>query len=121
MSEHHPTIKKPNPEKEDTLFFLAELHKSPHSTQRELASKLDISLGKTNYLIRELLKKGMIKIQNFSHKQNKLKRVKYILTKKGIEEKINLTYRFLRRKEAEYNKIKEEWEKLNNFLENRVS
>ncbi|MDD5292443.1 MAG: MarR family EPS-associated transcriptional regulator [Candidatus Omnitrophica bacterium] len=121
MPEHDPTINNSNFDKEDTLFFLAELHKSPHLTQRELASKLNISLGKTNYLIHELLKKGMIKIQNFSHKQNKLKRIRYILTKKGMEEKINLTYRFLRRKEAEYNKIKQEWEKLNNLLENRVS
>lgn len=121
MFEHTLKQNRAKLEKEETLFFLAELDKYPHLTQRELASKLNISLGKANYLIQELLKKGMIKVRFFSRKPNKLKRIKYILTKKGAQEKISLMYRFLKRKESEYSRIKQEWEKLNNLLENRVS
>ncbi|MDD5005763.1 MAG: MarR family EPS-associated transcriptional regulator [Candidatus Omnitrophica bacterium] len=121
MSEQAPTSNRNKLEKEETLFFLAELDKYPHLTQRELASKLNVSLGKTNYLINELLKKGMIKVKTFSRKPNKLRRIKYLLTKKGMQEKISLMYRFLKKKESEYGKIKQEWEKLNNLLENRIS
>jgi len=40
--------------------------------------------------------------------------MKYFLTKKGLKEKINLTYHFLQRKESEYNSIKNEWNVLVN-------
>jgi len=36
------------PPKEDTLFILKELEVNPNSTQRDLSSRLNISLGKTN-------------------------------------------------------------------------
>ena len=56
-----------------------------------------------------------MKAKNFSHSPGKLGKVRYILTPKGIQDKINLTYHFLKKKEAEYNQIKKEWEEtLNN-------
>ena len=63
---------------EETLFILRELSSDPNLTQRKLAQKIDISLGKTNYLIRELAKKGLVKIKRFSHNDHKLKRISYI-------------------------------------------
>jgi EPS-associated MarR family transcriptional regulator len=103
---------------EEVLKIIKEVESSPTITQRYLSTKLGISLGKTNYLLRELIKKGWIKAKIFSHRKGKLKRLTYNLTKKGLEEKLRLTYRFLKRKEAEYNQIKKEWEELT--MNNRV-
>ena len=117
MLEDQTSLKTVDLDKEENLSLLSELHKSSHITQRELSQKLDVSLGKTNYLIKQLIKKGLIKVQNFSRNPGKLGKVKYYLTKKGLQQKINLTYHFLKKKEAEYNRIKEEWERLNAGVE----
>ena len=44
--------------------------------------KLGISLGKTNYLLRELIKKGLIKVKGFTETngRGKLNKVQYNLT-----------------------------------------
>ncbi len=97
---------------EEAFRLLSELHNSPNLTQRELSKNLNMSLGKTNYLIKELIKRGVVKMKNFSHNPGKLGKVKYILTGKGLGQKVKLTYHFLKRKEAEFNKLKDEWEKL---------
>ena len=103
--------------KEEVFYLLSELSKSPDITQRQLSSKLNISLGKTNYLLRKLIKKGLIKVKNFSHRPGKIKKISYILTPKGFKEKIHLTYHFLKRAEAEYNYLKQEWKKLKTYKE----
>jgi len=98
--------------REDTFNVLHTLSSNDNFTQRDLSVHLGISLGKTNYLLKSLVKKNFIKARNFSRNGNKLRKVKYILTKRGIEEKVSLTYHFLKRKEAEYNRIREEWRQL---------
>jgi EPS-associated MarR family transcriptional regulator len=66
-------------------------------------------LGKTNYCLRALIDKGLIKARNF--KKAKVRSgYAYYLTPKGIEEKARITYRFLRRKMEEYEKLKDEIE-----------
>ncbi|MCA9401183.1 MAG: winged helix-turn-helix transcriptional regulator [Candidatus Omnitrophica bacterium] len=50
--------------------------------QRELSKELDLSLGQTNILIRRLISKGYIRIQQLNKKK-----VQYLLTPKGISEK----------------------------------
>ena len=100
--------------KEDSYTLLSELHKFPDATQRQLSLRLNMSLGKTNYILRQSITKGLIKMKNFSHNPGKLKKIKYILTPKGMKEKLSLTYYFLKRKEAEYNSIKNEWNVLTN-------
>jgi len=112
MSEHTKPDHSPEAHTEESFRLLSELHNSPNLTQRELSKNLNISLGKTNYLIQQLIKKGIIKMKNFSHNPGKLGKVKYILTGEGLEQKIKLTYHFLKRKEAEYKRLKDEWEKL---------
>ena len=98
--------------KAEVFYLLSGLSKSPDVTQRQLSSKLNISLGKTNYLLRKLIKKGLIKVKNFSHRPGKIKKISYILTPKGLKEKVRLTYHFLKRAEAEYNYLRQEWERL---------
>ena len=97
---------------EEVLNLFKEIETFPESTQRSLAQKLNISLGKTNYLLKALIKRGSISIKNFTYGDDKLMKVRYFLNKKGMEERLHLTQHFLKRKEEEYIKMKLEWEKL---------
>ena len=99
-------------EKEEILSVIKEIERDPVATQRTVSHKLGISLGKTNYLVRELVKKGFIKAKNFTSRPNKITKINYLLTEKGLEEKMRLLQHFLRRKETEYNLLREEWELL---------
>ena len=73
-------------------------------TQRELACALRVSLGKTNFCIKALLEKGLIKLHNFQNSRHKLAYA-YLLTPSGIAEKSAITGRFLKRKMAEYEQL----------------
>ena len=44
--------------------ILKNLEMNPKMTQREVALKLDLSLGKTNFVIRSLLERGFVKLTN---------------------------------------------------------
>ena len=57
--------------KEDDLDVLQLIHKDPKISQRKIASKLGLSLGKVNYCIKSLSKIGFIKLKNFSDSDNK--------------------------------------------------
>jgi len=96
----------------DTFKALRILSSEDTLSQRDLSNHMAVSLGKTNYLIKALVRKGFVKIKNFYCRDKKLKKVRYILTKKGLEEKIRLTYYFLKRKENEYLELKRELEEL---------
>jgi len=98
--------------KEDVFNVLRLISLDNISTQRDISRHLGISLGKTNYLLRALTQKGLIKIKNFTHKKGKLKKVRYLLTRKGFEKKLNLAVFFLERKEKEYLTLKRELDQL---------
>lgn len=72
--------------------------------QRDLAGALGVSLGKTNYCLKALLGKGLIKMQSFKKSHNQLAYA-YLLTPDGITEKAALTVRFLARKVAEFESL----------------
>lgn len=61
-------------------------------TQRDLARRLGVALGLTNLYLKRLAKKGYIKIVEFPRKPSARKRLRYLLTPKGIAEKTQLTY-----------------------------
>ena len=92
---------------EARLRILKIVSEEPDISQRQMAARLGISLGKTNFLIKSLLEKGLIKAGNFRRAENKLKYL-YLLTPKGIGEKVRLTHTFLIRKEAEYETLQAE-------------
>ena len=99
-----------------TNLPLLDLIKSnPNITQREISKKLGISLGKTNYIIKSLIKMGLIKLDNFRRSDNKMS-YRYLLTKRGFKEKLDLTQAFLIMKISEYNKIESEIEDLNDEI-----
>ena len=91
---------------EDTYFRVMRiLQSNPDLTQRELAEKLDVSVGCLNYCLKALMEKGWIKMLNFTHSKNKFGYV-YVLTPRGIAEKATLTGSFLKRKVQEYETLK---------------
>ena len=57
---------------EDEFNLMRQLNRSPKSSQRELANHLGFSLGKLNYCLKALQKKGLIKINNFKNNKNKI-------------------------------------------------
>jgi EPS-associated MarR family transcriptional regulator len=99
--------KKDTQESEDHLSILRSFHNNPEASQRELANNLDVSLGKLNYLVKELVKKGFVKIQNFK-KSEKKSSYFYVITPQGISQKIKLTQSFMKRKMKEYEELKKD-------------
>ena len=101
---------------ESHLAVLRLLEQNPHLSQRELAEELGISVGKTNYCIKALVDKGLIKINNFRNNKNKIGYA-YLLTPAGIAAKSELTLKFLQRKIQEYKILHEEIESLKDELQ----
>jgi len=107
MNEHHL--------KEDIFRILRLLSSQEDLSQRDLSGHLGISLGKTNYLIKELIKGGLIKITNFARGDQRLKKAGYVLTKEGLHTQLELTHHFLKIKEKEYMDLKKEAEKVSSM------
>lgn len=85
-------------------------------SQRDMAKRSGISLGKVNYCISELAKKGLIKIIRFKSARRK-KPYTYMLTPSGIKEKAKLTVRFLKQKLIEHEEIKDQISQLKGELD----
>lgn len=93
---------------DDTRYRLLRLlTEHPNYSQRELASELGLSLGKTNYCLRALIEHGWIKVQNFRSSDKKLAYA-YVLTPSGVMAKFRATADFLRRKQGEYARLESE-------------
>tara|TARA_B100000029_G_scaffold516296_1_gene628510 strand:+ start:5710 stop:6006 length:297 start_codon:yes stop_codon:yes gene_type:complete len=93
---------------QDHLNVLRSIQKKPESSQRELAKNLGFSLGKLNYCVKALQEKGLIKIQNFQKRKDKIKYIQYVITPEGIAERTRLTINFMKRKMKEYDELKKE-------------
>ena len=89
------------------LRILKIVDAEPDISQRQLAERLGVSWGKTNFLIKALLEKGLIKAGNFRRAENKFQYM-YLLTPKGIGEKVRMTRAYLTRKEVEYEALQAE-------------
>ena len=96
---------------DDHFKVLRKVQTKPESSQRELAAELGFSLGKLNYCLKALQKKGFVKLKNFKKKSNKLGHLRYIITPKGISERTKLTINFMKRKMKEYEELKKELDK----------
>ena len=97
-------------ERQDHYDLLRKIKERPASTQRELASEMGFSLGKLNYCLKSLKKKGHIKLKNFRNNKNKINYA-YILTPRGLAIKTKLTVNFMKRKMKEYNELAKELKK----------
>src|SRR5216110_291960 len=100
-----------DPTDETRYRLLKYLQEHPTATQREVAHDLGVSIGKANYCLKALVEKGWVKVRNFRN-SNKKAAYLYVLTPHGIEEKINVTAAFLRRKRNEYDLLAQEIDRL---------
>ena len=97
--------------KDDHFQVLRKIQKKPESSQRELAKELGFSLGKLNYCLKALQKKGLVKLTNFQKKKDKIKYLQYMVTPKGIAYRTKLTIDFMKRKMREYDELQKELKK----------
>ncbi len=91
--------------------LLKTLEENPGLSQRDLAKRLGVSLGKVNFCLNALIEKGCLKVNNFRNSDNKLAYA-YLLTPHGVEEKARITVRFLKYKMQEYERLRAEIEEL---------
>jgi EPS-associated MarR family transcriptional regulator len=98
--------------------ILKKLQEDPQISQRDLARELGISLGRTNFCLRALMEKGLIKANNFKNNRNK-KAYMYLLTPQGMAEKARATARFLERKVAEHEALQREIAALQREIQER--
>lgn len=91
--------------------LLKTLEENPGLSQRDLAKRLGVSLGKVNFCLNALVEKGSLKINNFRNSENKLAYA-YLLTPQGIESRARMTVEFLKYKVQEYERLRAEIEEL---------
>lgn len=83
----------------DLLHVMQNVEK--HASQKSLAEEVGYSVGKVNYILKALMDKGFLKIDNFIKSDNK-KGYRYLLTPEGLREKISLTEAYIEIKKNEY-------------------
>lgn len=109
-------MKKFNENENEILKVLRLIDKNNQISQRGISKDLGVSVGKVNYILNLLRKKGLVKIKNFkvnmtSRNPERKIRYLYILTSKGIKEKITRTLVFIKKMSKEYDELKKEIKK----------
>jgi DNA-binding MarR family transcriptional regulator len=70
--------------------ILSHIEENPDTTQADLATQLGVAVGSVNWYIKRLINKGHVKVA-----QMQRRRLRYLLTPKGIAEKTRLTKEFM--------------------------
>ncbi|HSI48413.1 MAG TPA: MarR family EPS-associated transcriptional regulator [Ideonella sp.] len=118
MVEHSPSDRSDTQGSHLELLSLIEQH--PEYSQRRLAQAMGISLGKAHYLLKALFDKGLVKAGNFRRSDSKLSYL-YVLTPDGVRHRLQLTQSFLRRKEQEFELLRDEIDRLRAVLGEQAS
>lgn len=90
-----------------TLRILEKVGDDVAPSQREMARELNVSLGLVNSFIKRLALKGYVKASSIPRK-----RIRYILTPKGMAEKSKLTYRYIQFSYHYYREARHKLQKL---------
>ena len=98
--------------------LLKTLEGNPSLSQRDLAKRLGVSLGKVNFCLNALIGKGCLKVNNFRNSDNKLAYA-YLLTPHGVEQRARVTLEFLQIKVQEYERLRTEIEELKRDAEQK--
>lgn len=93
------------------LEVLRSVDEENNITQRELARRTGLSLGSVNVLLKRLIHKGLLKIEHINSRT-----IKYMLTPKGLMEKVRLTYQYI---VVSYNHISVIESKIEQIAENK--
>ncbi len=83
-------------------LILQNIDQDSNITQRQLSKKTGLSLGTINILINKMVKEGLVKIERIPSD-----RVLYMLTPKGIFEKLNKTVEYIKIHYQHLNSVKE--------------
>ena len=97
-----------------TLKILEQIGSNKVSSQRDMASELNISLGLVNSFIKRLAKKGYLKITSIPKN-----RISYIITPHGAAEKTRLTYLYIQQSYKFYKEARQKLRDLYLDLENQ--
>ena len=89
---------------EDQLDLMHLIQSDTNASQRQIAKRTGLSIGKVNYCLKSLIDIGFIKVDNFSKSTQKISYA-YILTPKGMQEKAAITKQFIIKKKQEYDKL----------------
>jgi EPS-associated MarR family transcriptional regulator len=93
------------------LHALRELARDETLSQRDLAGRLGLSLGRVNYVVNSLIRRGLVRARRFKNARNKLA-YRYVLTPAGMREKVSVTRIFLQAKLRECERLQREIEVL---------
>jgi len=72
------------------LILLEQIEMDPDITQASLANKLDVAVGTVNWHIKRLITKGYIKV-----KRAQRRKLRYIITPKGLAFRAHLTVHYI--------------------------
>lgn len=89
------------------LEILDHIEKNPDTTQVDLAIQLGVAVGSVNWYLKRLINKGYIKVT-----QMQRRRLRYLLTPKGLAEKAHLTTSFMQASLHWYRETRETSKKL---------
>ena len=89
---------------EDQLDLMHIIEKDGKASQRLISQNSGFSIGKVNYCLNALIDIGFIKVDNFNKSTQKISYA-YILTPKGMKEKVAITKQFIIKKKQEYDKL----------------
>jgi len=76
---------------ENEYQVLSHLQDNEKTSQRAIAEQTGLSLGAVNILIKKMVRKGLIKVEQLNSRT-----MRYILTPQGMQEKAHLTYSYIR-------------------------
>lgn len=82
------------------LKIINSLTRNEDASQRDISNDIGASLGLTNILINRLVKKGYLKARKLN-----ARKIKYIITPRGLKEKTRKTYNFMKRSFSVIKKI----------------
>jgi DNA-binding MarR family transcriptional regulator len=94
-------------DQERNFEILSAIDESDQLTQRALAQRLGVALGLTNLYLKRLAVKGYIKVTEFPRKPAARKRLRYLLTPKGLAEKTRLATEYMGRSLRVYRQTRE--------------
>ncbi len=96
-----------DPKAEQDLRILEQIEQNPDITQADLAARLGVAVGSVNWYLKRLINKGYIKVR-----QMQRRRLRYLITPKGIAEKVRLTYEYMHFSLRVYRELRAEAQRL---------
>ncbi|MEP9410125.1 MAG: winged helix-turn-helix transcriptional regulator [Candidatus Brocadia sp.] len=85
--------------------ILQSIENGEHISQRQLSLQLGINVASVNFALKKLTKRGLVKMLGVNPR-----RIRYILTPKGIAEKTQLAYKFFNRNFHFYKAVRKDVE-----------